>query len=107
MPLQAIMEETIFRNEENGYTVLQAHAGRESVTVVGILPMLSAGEQVTFEGEWTNHPQYGKQFKATSCHVEKPTTRLGIERFLASGLVKGVGPSTAKAIVQEFGTRAL
>ena len=107
MELQGIVESTVFRNEENGYTVLQLHAGREHVTAVGIMPPLTAGEQVTLEGDWIQHPQYGKQLKASACRVEKPTTLLGIERFLASGLIKGVGRSTAKLIVQEFGTRAL
>ncbi len=107
MELQGIVESTVFRNEENGYTVLQLHSGREHVTAVGIMPPLTAGEQVTLEGDWIQHPQYGKQLKASTCRVEKPTTLLGIERFLASGLIKGVGRSTAKLIVQEFGTRAL
>ena len=107
MELQGIVESTVFRNEENGYTVLQMHAGREHVTAVGIMPLLAAGEQVTLEGDWIQHPQYGKQMKVSACKVDKPTTLLGIERFLSSGLIKGVGRSTARLIIQEFGTRAL
>ena len=105
--LEAVIEETIFRNEENGYSVVQARAGREKITVVGALPALAAGEQVTLEGQWTEHPQYGKQWKATACEIRKPTTLLGIERYLGSGLIKGVGPSTARLLVQEFGKRTL
>ena len=78
MELHGIVESTVFRNEENGYTVLQLHAGREHVTAVGIMPPLTAGEQVTLEGDWIQHPQYGKQLKASACRVEKPTTLLGI-----------------------------
>ena len=105
--LEAIIEETIFRNEENGYSVVQAKAGRESVTVVGALPAMAPGEQVSLSGGWVEHPQYGKQWKATACEIRQPTTLLGIERYLGSGLIKGVGPSTARLLVQEFGKRTL
>lgn len=105
--LEAVIEETIFRNEENGYSVVQAKAGRESVTVVGTLPALAPGEQVLLSGGWTAHPQYGKQWKATACEIRKPTSLLGIERYLGSGLIRGVGPSTARLLVQEFGKNTL
>ena len=105
--LEAIIEETVFRNEENGYSVVQARAGRDKITVVGTLPALAAGEQVTLTGTWVEHPQYGKQWKATACEIRKPTTLLGIERYLGSGLIKGVGPSTARLLVQEFGKDTL
>lgn len=105
--LEAVIEETIFRNEENGYSVVQAKAGRESVTVVGTLPALAPGEQVLLSGSWTAHPQYGKQWKATACEIRKPTTLLGIERYLGSGLIRGVGPSTARLLVQVFGKNTL
>ena len=59
--IEAVMEETIFRNEENGYSVVQMRAGRESITVVGTLPALAAGEQVVLDSMWVEHPQYGKQ----------------------------------------------
>ncbi len=105
--LQAIIEETVYRNEENGYSVVVTHVGREEVTVVGTLPPLAAGEQAVFEGGWAEHPQYGRQWKATACEIKKPTTLLGIERFLGSGLIKGVGPATAKLIIGEFGLKTL
>lgn len=105
--IEAVMEETIFRNEENGYSVVQMRLGRESVTVVGVLPSLAAGEQVILEGGWTEHPQYGKQWKATACEIQKPTTLLGIERYLGSGLIHGVGPATAKLLVSAFGKLTL
>ena len=105
--LEAVIEDTIFRNEENGYSVVEVRAGREKIVAVGTLPALAAGEQVVLEGGWVDHPQYGKQWKATGCEIRKPTTLLGIERYLGSGLIHGIGPSTAKLLVQEFGKNTL
>lgn len=105
--LECVVEDTVYRNEENGYTVLEARSGRQDVMVVGILPALAPGEQVCFEGSWVEHPQYGRQWKATGCQLRTPTSLLGIERYLGSGLIHGVGPATARLIVQEFGTRTL
>ena len=105
--LRATVSETMFRNEENGYTVLACRAGRENVTVVGIMPEVAPGEQAVFAGEWMTHPQYGKQFKAAQCEILTPSTLLGIERYLGSGLIRGVGPATARLIVQEFGQKTL
>ncbi len=98
---------TIYRNDENGYTVLNAREGRREITVVGTLPELHPGEQAVFCGEWISHPQYGRQLKCVSCQLQKPTTLLGIERYLGSGVIKGVGPSTAKMIVGYFGEETL
>jgi len=105
--LRATIIETLFRNEENGYTVVQVRAGREQVAVTGVMPEIAAGEQAVFQGEWVTHPQYGKQFKASQLEILKPSTLLGVERYLASGLIRGVGPATARLIVQEFGVKAL
>jgi len=105
--LEATVVETTYRNEENGYTVLQARTLKERVTVVGILPELASGEQVVLGGQWVEHPQYGRQWKAQTCEILKPTTLLGIERYLGSGLIKGVGPATAKLICLHFGQDAL
>ncbi|MBQ6950781.1 MAG: ATP-dependent RecD-like DNA helicase [Clostridia bacterium] len=105
--LEAIVEETVFRNEENGYSVIEVRTGRSSITAVGILPALAAGEQVILTGQYVEHPQYGKQWKVESCEICKPSTLLGIERYLGSGLIRGVGPATAKLIVQQFGKRTL
>ncbi len=98
---------TIYRNDDNGYTVLTAREGRREITIVGKLPELHPGEQAVFCGEWISHPQYGRQLKCTSCQLQKPTTLLGIERYLGSGVIKGVGPSTAKMIVNYFGEETL
>ena len=105
--LEAIIEETIFRNEENGYSVISVRTGKETCTAVGILPPLTPGEQVLLTGTWVEHPQYGRQFKCTNCQIRKPTSLLGIERFLSSGLIKGVGEATARLLVNAFGEDTL
>ncbi|MBR2823699.1 MAG: ATP-dependent RecD-like DNA helicase [Clostridia bacterium] len=94
---------TVFRNPENGYSVLTLRVGRREYTAVGALPELSPGEQVTLTGEWVEHKTFGRQFKVAFFEIQAPTTLLGIERYLASGAVRGIGPSTAKQIVSFFG----
>jgi len=105
--LTVVVQETTFRNEENGYTVLRAGSGRTQHTIVGMMPELSPGENVTFEGIWTEHPVYGRQFSARTCAITPPTGKSAIEKYLGSGLIRGIGPSTAKMIVKHFGEKAL
>ena len=105
--LEAVIDSTVYRNHENGYSVLVGKSGRREVNIVGVLPALSPGEQVVFTGSWVEHPTYGKQFRAASCDIQTPTTLLGIERYLGSGLIRGVGPTTAREIVQYFGEKTL
>lgn len=100
--IEATVLGTVYRNDENGYSVVTIQIGRSEQTVVGAMPALHPGEQAAFTGNWVEHNQYGRQFKCTACEPIAPTTLLGIERFLASGLVKGVGPTTAKNIVAAF-----
>lgn len=104
--LEAVVETTVFRNEENGYSVISVKYGdkkKSETCVVGVLPLLTNGENVVFDGEWTQHPQYGYQWKATGCHILKPTTVKGIVNYLGSGIIKGIGPKSAKLIVDKFG----
>ena len=105
--LTAVVQETTFRNEENGYTVLRVGVGRAQQTVVGAMPELSPGENVTFEGYWSEHPVYGRQFNAKSCAITPPTGKSAIEKYLGSGLIRGIGPATARLIVNRFGEKAL
>ena len=105
--LEAIVDSTVYRNEENGYSVVIVQAGRQERTVVGNLPELVQGEQVVFTGQWVEHSQYGRQFKASSFQLLQPTTLLGITRFLASGAIRGVGMKTARQIVNAFGEETL
>ena len=105
--LEAGILGTVFRNEENGWSVLTVRAGRNEATVVGTLPELSPGEQAVFTGEWIEHKSYGRQFRCVSCEIQTPTTLLGIERYLGSGLIRGIGPATATLIVRQFGEDTL
>ncbi len=105
--LSATVLETTFRNDDNGYTVLRVSVGRAQQTVVGQMPELSSGECVTFEGDWTEHAVYGKQFTAKKCTITPPSTLGAIEKYLGSGLIRGIGPATAKLIVKAFGENAL
>ncbi|MBW8308633.1 MAG: ATP-dependent RecD-like DNA helicase [Candidatus Paracaedibacteraceae bacterium] len=107
-PLETIgglVERITFHNEENGFCVLRAtvKGHKELVTIVGSLPAVSAGEWVEAHGIWIQDRQYGQQFKATTLHLTPPTTLEGIEKYLASGLIKGIGPIYAKKLVQAFG----
>lgn len=105
--LEGSIADVVYRNHENGYSVLQIMRGRSSVTVVGVMPDLRPGEQALFEGEWIEHPTYGRQLKCIKCTPQAPSSLLGIERYLASGVIRGVGATTAKAIVSTFGKDTL
>ena len=99
------VESVIFQNEENGYTVARVFCDDGQVlTVVGILPCLGAGERISAEGTLTSHPQHGPQFQVESYYRELPEEEEGIYAYLASRTVKGIGPKTAQAIVDRFGT---
>ncbi|MCI0338830.1 MAG: ATP-dependent RecD-like DNA helicase [Acidobacteria bacterium] len=103
------VERVTYHNEQNGYTVLrlltQGHS--EPVTVTGNFSSVSPGESLRLTGLWTAHPQYGDQFKALDYAVVRPATIAGIQKYLGSGLIKGVGPVTARRIVEHFGDRTL
>jgi exodeoxyribonuclease V alpha subunit len=103
--LTGIVERVTFFNEENGFAVLKvkSRAHREEVTVVGIVPAVSPGEFLTAEGRWVQDRQFGMQFKAELLKSTPPSTREGIEKYLGSGLVKGIGPVYARKLVAKFG----
>jgi len=107
--LRGTVERITYYNEENGYSVVRLTVpGRSDLaTIVGNLPELQPGESVRLKGDWTTHPQYGRQFKVEECKQVLPATAEGIKRYLGSGLVKGVGPVTAARIVQRFGKDTL
>lgn len=111
--LRGIVDRITFQNEENGYTVarlqvegLAAYNNRPA-TIVGEMLSINPGETVVLEGEWTIHKQYGAQFKIESYQTVHPSTVEGMRRYLGSGLIKGIGPVTAKRIVDHFGKEAL
>jgi exodeoxyribonuclease V alpha subunit len=109
--LRGIVDRITFQNEENGYTVarlqVEGQRGGEPVTIVGETLSMNPGESVVLEGEWTTHKQFGQQFKISSYQMVHPSTVEGMRRYLGSGLIKGVGPVTAKRIVNHFGEESL
>ena len=105
---EGTVEDIIFRNEQNGWTVAAVRLdGSGRTSVVGILPFLAVGEHAIFDGELVEHRDYGEQIRVSSYETTRPETKSAVEKYLASGLVKGIGPATAKLIVQRFGARAL
>jgi exodeoxyribonuclease V alpha subunit len=103
--LTGSIERITFHSEESGYCILKVNAKehRDIITVVGNAANISAGEQLECEGSWFNDSKYGLQFKATKLTVLYPTTLKGMEKYLGSGMVKGIGPHFAKKLVKAFG----
>jgi exodeoxyribonuclease V alpha subunit len=103
------MERVTYHNEENAYTIAKMKVGgrHDLVTVVGNLLSVSPGEVLKLKGEWHNHPKFGEQFKITSYETVVPATVKGIEKYLGSGLIKGIGPVMAKRLVTKFGLETL
>ena len=101
------ISDLIFHNEENFYTIAVFETDTEQFYAVGYLPRPQKGRRYTLTGEWKVHPRYGEQFAFSSFEEPEPATSDGILSFLSSGIVKGVGPSTAAAIVRTFGDEAL
>ena len=97
----------IFQNEENGYTILRLERGGEELTLVGEMPGVSPGEYLSVQGRWVRHATYGAQFKAEIVERRLPQSLKEVFHYLASGAVKGVGKSTARRLVEEFGEDAL
>ena len=96
------VDHIIYRNADNGYTVLVLVCEEEEITCVGIFSGISEGENIEVTGEYTAHPTYGKQFKAESYVEKEPTDELSIERYLGSGAIKGIGAALAARIVRRF-----
>ena len=104
------VEEIVYRNPDNGYTVLQLNTGEangDGETVAGEMPPISEGEEAVFRGQWTMHPRFGRQFKAVQVTVTLPKDASGILQYLSGGIIKGIGPSTATKIVEAFGAESL
>lgn len=106
--ISGTIDSVIYKNEENGYTVLRLRDGNgESVTVTGTFPYAASGESMIVSGEWMTHSVHGRQFKAEFAQRLLPTNAAAIYEFLAGGAVKGIGPATASLIVNEFGDKTL
>ncbi|HEX8801868.1 MAG TPA: helix-hairpin-helix domain-containing protein, partial [Terriglobales bacterium] len=107
--ISGLIERVTFHNSENGFCVLRVKTPRhrEETTVIGSLPSVTAGEWLVAEGWWVRDKEHGLQFKASTMKTVPPTTTDGIERYLGSGMVKGIGPVLAKKLVGRFGTEVL
>jgi exodeoxyribonuclease V alpha subunit len=107
--VQGIVERVTFHSEESGYTIarLKVLGARELVTIVGRFPEIHAGQTLRLTGYYRDHPRYGQQFQVLHAQEMKPATLTGLEKYLGSGLIKGIGPVTAKRIVAHFGLETL
>jgi exodeoxyribonuclease V alpha subunit len=105
--LAGLVERVSFHNAENGFCVLRAKARghRDLVTVVGHAAIISAGEWITASGEWINDRAHGHQFKARFLKTSAPSSIDGIEKYLGSGMIGGIGPVYAKKMVKAFGEK--
>lgn len=104
---EGAIESIVYSNPSNGYTVARLKKDKELITIVGYLPLINEGQTVNVSGEWVNHPEYGQQLKVSSYNEIVPTSAEGIERYLSSGFISGIGPVTAKKIVDKFGSDTL
>lgn len=108
MELTGTVKAIIYRSEDTGFTVLElTNEAGEDMTAIGEMPLAGVGERVELTGQWTEHKTYGHQFRAETCKTLAPATLTALKNYLASGLIKGVGESTAQAIVQTFGMETL
>ncbi len=106
--LSGSVESVIYKNEENGYTILRLrNENDEIITVVGTIPYAAPGETLFVSGSWTTHSVHGRQFKAEFAQHKMPTEENAIYQYLASGVIRGIGPATASLIVQRFGAKSL
>lgn len=100
--LQGLVDHIVYHNENNGYTVLSLLCQGNEITCIGTMAMINEGEYIKAEGDYVDHATYGKQFKIASFSIEAPEDLFSIERYLASGAIKGIGPSLASRIVKKF-----
>lgn len=105
--MEGTVETVLFLNAENGYTVIELDHESELVTVVGCIGQVDEGEVLSLQGEFVNHQKFGTQFKAEYCERKLPETAISIQKYLSSGIIKGLGPTLAKRIVKEFGDDTL
>jgi exodeoxyribonuclease V alpha subunit len=107
--LEGQIETITFLNPENGFIVakLKEKGKKDFTTIVGIMPSVQPGEALFLEGNWKNHPTFGKQFEVENYIVKTPSDTLGIQKYLESGLIKGIGPVYAEKIVDKFGSDTL
>src|SRR6476469_6865487 len=103
--VEGVLERITYSNSDNGYIIAKLRVPRQKqpVTITGNMPSVNVGETLRLAGKWTLHPQYGRQFTVTRYEVALPGTIPGLKKYLASGLLKGVGPAIAEQLVNTFG----
>lgn len=107
MEIKGSIEEIIYQNDTNGYTICNIKTEEETITAVGYLPFISQGDTLRLLGRYVTHQEYGRQFKIDTFEKIMPETKEAIEKYLAGGIIKGIGPATAKKIVETFGDETI
>lgn len=107
MELEGIIEDIIYQNEVNSYTVATFQTKQEEITIVGYLPFINSGDSLKIVGKFVEHKEYGEQFKIDTFEKMMPQTLGALEKYLANGNIKGIGPATAKKIVDKFGEETI
>lgn len=107
MELIGEIVDVIYKNEVNSYTIANLETETEVFTVVGYLPFVNSGDSLKLEGKFITHQEYGRQFKIDTFEKIMPQTLDALERYLASGNIKGIGPATARKIIKEFGEETI
>lgn len=104
-----VIERVVFKSPENGFSVfiLKIPQQADNITVCGYIGLPNEGSQVTLTGSWKSHPKFGRQFDAQDCVAQLPSNAAGIEKYLGSGLIKGIGPKFAEKLVRAFGDKTL
>ncbi|MBO5462034.1 MAG: ATP-dependent RecD-like DNA helicase [Clostridia bacterium] len=105
--ITGVVEEVTFQNDSNGFTVLDISVDNDYLTAVGVMPGVNAGETVNLTGTYTTHPSFGRQFKVSAFSRCMPETSEQIYKYLASGVIRGIGPKKAMAIIEKFGSDTL
>ena len=107
MEVKGQITDIIYENEINGYMVAELKTQEEDIVITGYLPFINNGDTLKLAGKFVTHPEYGRQFKIETFEKIMPETLDALERYLAGGIITGVGPATAKKIIKEFGDETL
>ena len=107
MEIQGQISEIIYQNEINTYTIAEFETEEELTIIVGYLPFINKGDSLKLVGNFVNHPEYGRQFKIQTFEKIMPQTLEALKNYLAGGIIKGIGPATAKKIVDNFGQETI
>lgn len=105
--LNGFVESIVFKSEETGYVVCKIRSEKNLISAVGTVPFIKEGQNVKLTGEWTVHKQFGNQFNIQDCEELLPNSLDGIEKYLSAGIIHGIGPITAKKIIEKFGEETL